>query len=128
MEYDLSKLLKWFYANQLSINFGKTNHMLFKPQNMLFNNINYPDTLKFGTEELEKKANIKFLGMFFDENLSWTRHFNHLNSKLARATYTINMIKNYLHKECLKRLYYVLYYSHLIYIFFNSKSYFEETF
>jgi len=53
--------------------------------------------------------------MHIDENLSWTIHFNHLNSKLSRAIYTINMVKNILPKDTLKMLYYALYYSHITY-------------
>jgi len=115
MELELSNLLIWFNSNHLSINFKKTNFILFHPKNMKFKNNNYNNNLKFGTEEIEQKTSTKFLGMYIDENLSWTTHFNHLNSKLGRATYTINMVKNTLPRETLKTLYYALYYSHLTY-------------
>ena len=115
MENELSLLTDWFHANKLSINYKKTNYIIFSPKHFQDIDMDVEVTLKFGNEELEEKQFTKFLGMFIDKHLNWTNHFNHLISKLSRAIYTINMVKNFLPKECLKTLYYALYYSHLTY-------------
>ena len=65
----INDLFKWFCANKLSLNAGKTKYIIIKPKhrkvnleqtNILINNI-------------QEKAT-KFLGIFIDENLSWTHH------------------------------------------------------
>ena len=50
----------------------------------------------------------KCLGIHIDENLSWKRHICQLNSKIARASFAINQVKNVLPKESLKTLYFAL--------------------
>ena len=34
INFELSKLIEWFQANRLSINFKKSNFMIFKPRQM----------------------------------------------------------------------------------------------
>ena len=57
----------------------------------------------------------KFLGIHIDENLSWKRHICQLNSKIARASFAINQVKNVLPKESLKTLYVALIQPHINY-------------
>ena len=54
------------------------------------------------------ETSTKFLGIHIDENLSWKRHICQLNSKIARASFAINQVKNVLPKESLKTLYVAL--------------------
>ena len=54
------------------------------------------------------ETSTKFLGIHIGENLSWKRHICQLNSKIARASFAINQVKNVLPKESLKTLYFAL--------------------
>ena len=62
-----------------------------------------------------KEKATKFLGIFIDENLSWTHHVANLNSKIARTVFMIKQVKYILPDDSLKTLYYALIQSHLTY-------------
>ncbi len=117
MRSDLEELIEWFRANKLSLNISKTNCVLFVPPNLKLQD-NTPTShcaLKFGNEQILQKPNTKFLGVEMDQRLSWSAHYKSLNSKLSRAVYTLNRVKNVLPIDCMKTLYYSLFHSHLTY-------------
>jgi hypothetical protein len=58
---------------------------------------------------------IKFLGVFFDPNLSFQYHIKSISSKLSKALYVIRTVKKILTAESLKTIYYSLFHCHLIY-------------
>lgn len=53
--------------------------------------------------------------MQIDEHINWIHHYHALNSKLSRAIYTLNKVKNVLPSSCMKMLYFTLFHSHLCY-------------
>ncbi len=117
MRNDLCCLIDWFRANKLSLNLGKTNYVLFKPKNMVIQD-NSPSEdchLQFGTDSIQQKQHVKFLGMELDEYMEWFFHYKSLNSKLSRAIYTLNKVKHVLPLHCMRMLYYSLFHSHLSY-------------
>ena len=116
---ELSKINEWFKANKLSLNSTKTNYMLFSSNNKY----TIPEHLSLhidGTpiSNVGRNSNvntIKFLGINFDENLTWKHHISFLCNKLSKSIYAINKVKNFLPHETLKSLYFSLIQSHLIY-------------
>ena len=117
MRSDLEELIEWFRANKLSLNIAKTNYVLFKPPRLKLIDKTPPSccVLKFGNEEILQKSSTKFLGIEMDQRLSWFAQYKSLNSKLSRAVYILNRVKNILPSECMKTLYYSLFHSHLAY-------------
>ena len=116
MRCELNKLIVWFQVNKLSLNLSKTHYVLFRPKNlMLDSDIDEHCELKFGNETIEYKEYVKFLGMFLDKFLDWSKHYTHLRTKLAKSIYIMNAAKHQLPTDCLKKLYYSMYYSHLTY-------------
>ena len=59
----------------------------------------------------------KFLGIIFDENLTWRDHVSHVNKKISRALFSIKQVRNTLPVEFLRTLYYSLVHSDLTYWF-----------
>ena len=57
----------------------------------------------------------KLLGILFDEHLNFNHHINHLKSKLSKALFCINRIKNFVPQKTLKTIYFSLFHSHLLY-------------
>jgi hypothetical protein len=57
----------------------------------------------------------KTLGVYFDESLSFSRHVEVMVSKLSRAIYMLNRVKNILPVSALKSIYFALFHSHLLY-------------
>jgi hypothetical protein len=63
----------------------------------------------------DKIPAIKYLGVYFDENLNFKYHVSHLSNKLSRALYSLRSAKNLLPLKSLKTLYFSLFHCHLIY-------------
>ena len=108
----------WIYlAVKLPLNISKTNYVLFIPPRLKLKDNTPPSycVLKFGDEEIIQKLSTKFLGVELDQRLNWSAHYKNLNSRLSRAVYTLNRVKNVLPADCMKTLYYSLFHSHLAY-------------
>ncbi len=111
---DLQNLYDWFNANKLSLNISKTHYMLFT-------NYDIPDLtlqnfeIKIGSQPIERKKHVKFLGVQIDENLNWHEHIINTMNKVAKTSYSIRMVKNILPKQNLKTLYLTLIQPHLNY-------------
>ena len=116
---EINKLYTWFCTNKLQLNANKTKYIVIKtPQKHCdFEGLN----LQINGIPLSRVGNkcdetsTKFLGIHIDENLSWKRHICQLNSKIARASFAINQVKNVLPKESLKTLYVALIQPHINY-------------
>ena len=58
---------------------------------------------------------IKFLGVHFDECLTWQCHINTVSKKISSALFMISQVKNIIPKKSLKTLYFSLIQSHMTY-------------
>ena len=111
---DLALLIDWFRANKLSLNISKTNYVLFKDKSC--NTIDDSDgNLQFGSETIERKSHVKFLGLDIDEDLSFKVHANQVISKLSSSLYLMNSVKRYLPLDVRLNLYYSFFLSHISY-------------
>ena len=104
MNTDLSKLTDWFRANKLSLNVTKTVHMMFKDA---YNKTPVPEDLnvKIGSELVQKVTKVKFLGLHIDNELKWTYHLKHCQSKLSSSLYALRSAKHVLSPKHLQILY-----------------------
>ena len=57
----------------------------------------------------------KLLGILFDKHLSFNYHIDLLKSKLSKALFCINGVKNFVPQKTLKTLYFSIFHSHLLY-------------
>jgi hypothetical protein len=131
---ELQKLSTWFRANKMAVNVSKTKYIVFKPKNkkvtlgkgegVLFNNNDLGVNDESRIFELDriyddnpnvKDRSFKLLGVYLDENLSFTQHCNHISSKLSQSCYIINRVKNLLPRKALRTLYFSLFHPHLLY-------------
>jgi hypothetical protein len=64
---------------------------------------------------LSKIPAMRFLGVFFDPQLSFKYHVELIISKVSRALFILRTVKNILTANALKSLYYSLIHCHLIY-------------
>ena len=69
--------------------------------------------------KIEQVECIKFLGVYIQEHLTWSRHINHLISKLRSVLETIIKVKSLLSKRSLLLLYHSLLNSQLSYCILN---------
>ena len=67
--------------------------------------------------KMERKSQIKYLGVFNDPNLHWGHHIQHINNKLIKNLGMINKLLYYVDVHTLKQLYYSFSYLYLTYGF-----------
>ena len=116
---EINYLYKWFCANKLSLNAKKTNYMVIRPAHMQCN-FNGKDVFINGIplKRIGQNCNntsVKFLGIYFDEHLTWQYHIKHVNSKISRTLFAIKQVKNILPLGILRNLYFALIQPHLSY-------------
>ena len=94
LNIELEKITKWLVANKLSINVKKTNYTIFKARQkkLTLNNSN----IIINKYVIERKMNLKFLGVFINENLNWKQHIHVTCGKLSRSIGIITRSKSLL--------------------------------
>ena len=107
---ELGKIDDWMKINKLTFNYDKTTYMIItqkkeKPQS----------EVKIGKNTVEEVSQIKYLGVFFDEKLSWKKHIQYIYSKLFSGSWALLKLRNYVDISTLKIVYYRLIYYHLQY-------------
>ena len=81
-ELDLEMLCDWLLSNRLSLSIAKTTFMHFK-WSKYDNDIN----LKFGEFSINKSDNVKFLGVWIDNQLKWNTHLEYVMKKINSGLY-----------------------------------------
>ena len=99
----------WFYFRYFSILATKTlysrNKRIPKPKTKIILN---------GVKLFETNQ-VKYVGIIFDEHLTFKTHISLLNAKLKRANNLLAISRHYLAKDLLLQIYYGQFYSHLTY-------------
>jgi len=117
-------ICEFFRCNKLALHPDKTNYILFSNSknnrdiNIICNNNNpteNDDTHKKSITRLQGDKTAKFLGVHFDAQLNFKRHVDVVKAKLAKALYSLRMVKNLLPPSSLILLYQSLFHCHLIY-------------
>ena len=65
----LNNISNWLKANKLTLNVKKSHLFIFN-----INNNKMQIKLFIDKEELKQKHTAKYLGIFFDKNLTWSKH------------------------------------------------------
>lgn len=108
----LDQLSNWMHINKLQLNVNKSKYIIFAPINKPRN---CKTTLKFRGAELEQVRTLKFLGVWFKEDLSWNTHVTNLTADLSKITGCFFKIRDIVPMWLKKVLYYSLFYSRLSY-------------
>ena len=114
---ELQLVDQWLIANRLSVNVSKTKYVLFRTAQ--FKLTTKKQTLKLRQNEIKQVECIKFLGVYIQEHLTWSRHINHLISKLRSVFGTVIKVKSLFNKRSLLLLYHSLINSQLSYCILN---------
>ena len=109
MNHDLRILSDWFKANKMSPNIDKINYMIFGD----YRNTNIH--LQIDDINIIREHNVKFLGIWIDDRLSWQMQIDTLCNKIRSSIYFIRSSKNILSTNLKKQLYYNLVYTYIIY-------------
>jgi hypothetical protein len=111
-------LNKWLKANQLSLNFNKTNYVHFTTKRNMSINLK----IGFSNNFIINSTYTKFLGVKVNSTLSWNNHIDLLMKKLSTAC-VIRNAKTYMSASLLKVIYYAFFHLAMSYgIIFRGKS------
>ena len=108
---DLKALNQWLIANKISLNASKTEMIYFRKKNTEIPELN----IKLNGIKLSPKSQINYLGLTFDEHLTFKPHTNLMNAKLKRANNLLAISRHYLPQNLLKHIYYSQFHSHISY-------------
>ena len=102
--------MDWFKANKLTLNLDKTVSILFnsKAKAIKLN-------LNIGDYTLQTSETVKFLGVWIDEKLAWTKHISLLMMKLKQNMHLLRFNNKFLSKDTKKLIYYAHILSHINY-------------
>ena len=108
---ELEKVNIWLKLNKLSLNTQKTKLMVFHRKQKNVSEIN----LSIDHNQIEQIPVFNFLGIIFDENLSWKNHTKMIANKISRVTGILYRLKSVFPKEVLVTLYKTLIASYIHY-------------
>ena len=114
---ELQLVDQWLIANRLSVNVSKTKYVLFRTAQSKLKTKKQDLVLR--QNKIEQVKCIKFLGVYIQEHLAWSRRINHLISKLRSILGTVIKVKSLLSKRSLLLLYHSLINSQLSYCILN---------
>jgi hypothetical protein len=106
-----------FYSKSINVDLeGKSVYFDDKEPDMPFDQNKLSEIGRIMSDHVDSNMRVyKTLGVHFDENLNLNLHIDFLLSKLSKAIYMLNRVKNVLPTSALKSIYYALFQSHLLY-------------
>ena len=108
---ELNAISDWLKVNKLSLNAQKTKAMIFHTPKK---RPNFPN-LEIDQVQIEYVKNFNYLGIIFDNNMTWKNHVEMIRKKLGRICCIINRLKHFLPKDILLMIYNTLVLPHINY-------------
>ena len=100
----MKNLTNWLNANKFSLNFSKTELILFSPQ---MKTLDFVQKLKLNSKRIYPTKSVKYLGIEIDENLTCIDHINDIAIKqLNRANSVLFEVRQFVNIKILKSIYY----------------------
>ena len=111
---DFRKLCEWLEINKLSLNFMKTELLLFGSQSQLRN---FDDLVGIRIKgKVVRRANsTEYLGTILDEGMRWDERVSYISYMILRNIGVIKRVHTFLPKETLDTLYKTLVEPHFRY-------------
>ena len=111
VNFELHKVFIWLASNKLTLNIKKSKFMFLTNKKK----INHELNIKINGNNLEKCESYKYLGVIFDQNLTWQPHVEYICGKISKACGALSKIRHCVDIETLKSVYYALVHSYLRY-------------
>ena len=111
---EITSLDKWVIANKLTLNLSKSNLILIQPKSQ-GHRANLSLISSPFDSNLPSVSMSKYLGLIFDNSLSFEPHINNLTRKLSKAVGILSKVKVYLNTSALCSLHYAVFYCHIQY-------------
>ncbi|MEE4247207.1 MAG: reverse transcriptase family protein [Kangiellaceae bacterium] len=79
---ELTNLATWLKANKLSINYTKTQYIIFKTKNKRCQSTK---AIMLDEHEILRVTSTRFLGVILNETLNWSEHINNIRNKISKG-------------------------------------------
>ena len=112
-ESEIHNVENWIISNKLTLNYSKTNCVLFSKQAKNISSDNFCIRARNGI--ISELSVVKYLDVYIDNKLSWEMHAQSLVKKLAISRGIISKLRYYAAISILKCVYFSFVYSHLQY-------------
>jgi hypothetical protein len=88
MQHEVDELNDWSKANHMNINTNKTKEMII-------GNIKkeFPPSLLLNNKEIERMLVYKLLGLYVNDDLTWTDHVSSICTKSAQRLHFLKLLK-----------------------------------
>ena len=114
LENQLVDLGHWFHQNKLSVNTTKTEAIFFgRP--IKVQECKEQSVIRFQGDVIEQKSKVKYLGVTFDENMSWDEQAKLVRQKSYLSLNKIKRVSPFLNNETKKLLINALVMPHITY-------------
>ena len=99
---ELVHVSNWLVANKLSLNVGKSCALLFRQKN----DKSIPAlNITINGLPIDEKEFAKYLGILIDNKLTFSKHIQHIRTKLNKGNAILSMVRHYLPKKTLLNTY-----------------------
>ena len=112
LNQELSKVSDWLIANKLSLNVDKSNVLVFRNKN---SNDEQILNLFINGEKLSEQIFAKYLGLLFDNKLTWQYQIDHISSKLTKGNAMLAKLRHFVPAKSIRNIYNALIQPHLDY-------------
>lgn len=103
MNKDLANVNEWLIANKLTLNKSKTEFILIGSRQKISTSDKPPSLTIDAWTPIEQVSNLKSLGVYIDENLSWNIQINKLSKKIASGIGALKRIRTFVpHRTLMK--------------------------
>ncbi len=110
MQQDVTILNDYFKKNGLEINKSKSTFMIFRNKSKTKLNLEI-DNIK-----LQQVDTMKYLGLYIEESLNWTKHLQFIRNKIAPILNVLYRLQSIVNEKVLFDIYFAHFHSHLLYL------------
>ena len=97
---NMQKIINWMRINKLSINYSKSEFMIITKKQF-----KHKFEVVIEDNKIKQKSFVKYLGILIDDKLNWKHQVKQIFSKIARGSWALYHIRNYVDKQTMKMVY-----------------------
>ena len=112
---ELSSISHWFNSYKSSLNADKTKFTLFHKLRQRDDTFLVLPTLKINNTLIKRVDHINFLGVLFDENLTWKNYINLIENKISKSVDNLHQAKFMLNQKSRKNVSFYFIHSYINY-------------
>ena len=112
---EIKKINYWVNSNQLTINYKKSCYMIIGKKTQVATD--FKPSINHNL--IQQTDNLRYLGIYLDNKLSWKSHIEILSTKLSKICGIIYKLRHYVPLSTLKSVYFSLFHSQLQYSLLN---------